>query len=171
MKNPTVTVEIAARFFESAPCGQARNDTDMRFLSLRAPHLILRMYKKENSTLIPNTIKLCTFVISTGRPRSGLQAEKSGIRNQSMYSNQISRLRCALLEMTQASAVTNLKSYNVIAKERSDCGNLNPYAAKTVYFFRRSTATKRSRLFQQARRLLLIFDNGCGLLGACYARR
>ena len=45
------------------------------------------------------------IVISTGRRRSGLQAEtrnkvkspegKSGIRNQPMYSNQISRFRCA----------------------------------------------------------------------------
>ena len=44
---------------------------------------------------------------------------------------------------------------HVIAKEQSDCGNLNPYATKTVYFLRSDSknrvaiSTVTMELFQQ----------------------
>jgi hypothetical protein len=39
---------------------------------------------------------------------------------------------------------------NVIAKERSDCGNLNSCALASAHFLRKSLATKQSQAFQQA---------------------
>jgi hypothetical protein len=37
---------------------------------------------------------------------------------------------------------------HVIAKERSDCGNLNPYGIKTVYFLRRPEGPRQSLAFR-----------------------
>ena len=56
-------------------------------------------------------IKMCAFVISTEGPQSGPKWRNLVYETNLLFSNQISRLRCASLEMTQASAITNQKSY------------------------------------------------------------